>query len=95
MVETERKRKNEGKEKRRERTILGVTRSAPVTFFRGTRVEETEVGRGEGKFLNSRPSHPARGGVEEQRSGRTKPEENVGNAQRVCSDADLIRRPAG
>lgn len=87
MVETERKRKNEGKEKRRERTILGVARSAPVTFFRGT--------RGEGKFLNSRPSHPARGGVEEQRSGRTKPEENVGNAQRVCSDADLIRRPAG
>lgn len=45
LVETERKRKKkERKEKRRrERTILGVARSAPVTFFRGTRVEETEM----------------------------------------------------
>ena len=67
-VETERRKKRG--EKRRE--LVGVARSAPVTFFRGTRVEERRETERE-SFLTRGRATP-RG---EQRSGRTKPEENV------------------
>lgn len=63
-VETERRKKRG--EKRRE--IVGVARSAPVTFFRGTRVQERRETERE-SFLTRGRATP-RG---EQRSGRTKP----------------------